>query len=131
MTLTPKSKRELKKERRGGESPQDLLHKEIEPLLTQLHERMLDGITYKHWEDGKQQRRMYMDPAKIDMSGLPEKFLVSLVLRAIGELEDHAAFQKLAKEVEKPLIRKASGDSVATTEKALEKARQLYVRGSA
>jgi len=124
MTLTPKSKRELQRERTGEESAQDRIWKAIEPLLIQLHERMLTGITYR--KSGKNGRQLQDDPNKIDMSKLPGQFLVSLVLRAIGEIDDHGSFQKLAKELQKPLSQKAAGDSVDVANKALAAARKEW-----
>ena len=131
MTLTRKSKRELQKERRGEETAQDRLRAITEPLLTQLHERMLQGITYRDSKSGTNKRMLPADISKIDMSHLPEQFLTSLVIRAIGEIDDHGTFQRLVKDLQQPLMRKASGDSSDLANKALEAGRKHWAKAQA
>ena len=127
MELTPKSKREMYDEKRGGNTPQLKLWGHIEPLLEDLHMRMLKEVTTQ-WtpQGGEQQFRIPTDLEKSEFSDMRQLMVLSMVLRAISQIEDHGSFQSLYKSCEKVLAKTAGKKERKDGLKLLEKARAGY-----
>jgi len=127
MELTPKSKREMYDEKREGNTPQLKIWGHIEPLLEDLHMRMLREITTQYTPSGGEETFVIpKDLGKSEFSDMRQLMVISMVLRAVSQIEDHGSFQSLYKSVEKVLAKTAGTKERRDGLKLLEKARDGY-----